>query len=120
MPAIGRVVPGTLMQTAFFFCLAALLEIACCFAFWSWARLNTSPLWLAPGVVGLIGFAWALTKIESDHAGRAFAAYGGIYIVASLVWMWAVEGKVPDRWDIAGAMVCLLGAAAIIYGPRAA
>ena len=120
MQWVGRIAPGTPMQTAFYFCLAALLEISSCFAFWIWARLNASPLWLAPGVVGLIGFAWALTKIESDQAGRAFAAYGGIYIVASLVWMWAVEGKMPDRWDIAGAAICLLGAAAIIYGPRAA
>jgi small multidrug resistance family-3 protein len=108
------------MQTAFYFCLAALLEISSCFAFWIWVRLNASPLWLAPGVVGLIAFAWALTKIDADHAGRTFAAYGGVYIAASLAWMWAVEGKAPDRWDIAGSAICLLGAAAIIYGPRAA
>lgn len=108
------------MGTAFFFCLAALLEIASCFAFWGWVRLNASPLWLIPGVVGLIGFAWALANVEADHAGRAFAAYGGIYVVASLIWMWAVEGKVPDHWDVAGSVICLIGAAAIIYGPRAA
>ncbi len=84
-------------------CLAALLEISSCFAFWIWARLNASPLWLIPGVVGLIGFAWALTKIDSDQAGRTLSPLTAASTSsASLIWMWAVEGKVPDRWDIAG------------------
>ncbi len=51
-----------------------------------------SPLWLAPGVVSLILFAWLLTRVDSDAAGRAYAAYGGIYICASLAWLWTVEG----------------------------
>jgi small multidrug resistance family-3 protein len=59
-----------------------------------------------------------LTRVEADVAGRAFAAYGGIYIVASLAWLWAVEGVRPDRWDIAGSVLCLAGAAIIIAGPR--
>lgn len=56
-----------------------------------------------PGTVSLVLFAWALTRIDADFAGRAYAAYGGIYILASLVWMWAVEGSRPDRWDTIGA-----------------
>ncbi len=63
-------------------------------------------------------FAWLLTLVESDAAGRAYAAYGGIYIVASLVWLWGVESVRPDRWDIAGAALCLIGAAVILVGPR--
>lgn len=73
---------------------------------------------MAPGVVSLILFAWLLTRIESDFAGRAYAAYGGVYIVASLLWLWVIEGHRPDRWDVAGSAICLVGAAVILWGPR--
>jgi small multidrug resistance family-3 protein len=76
--------------------------------------------WLVPGGVSLALFAYLLTLVDSDAAGRAYAAYGGVYIVASLLWLWAVEGVRPDRWDVTGAVVCLLGAAIIVLGPRTA
>lgn len=98
---------------------AALLEIAGCFAFWAWLKLGKSVLWLAPGLLSLAAFAWMLTLIESPLAGRAYAAYGGIYIAAALAWGWWVEGHAPDRWDLAGAAICLLGMAMILFGPRA-
>ena len=63
-------------------------------------------------------FALALTRIESSNAGRAYAAYGGIYILSSLLWLWGVENTRPDRWDISGAAICLLGAGLILFGPR--
>jgi small multidrug resistance family-3 protein len=63
-------------------------------------------------------FAWLLTLVPSETAGRTFAAYGGIYIVASLIWLWLVENRVPDRWDIRGALVCLCGTAIILFAPR--
>jgi len=97
---------------------AALGEIAGCFAFWAWLRLGKSPLWLVPGLLSLAAFAWLLTRIDADFAGRAYAAYGGVYIAASLAWLWAVEGIRPDRWDLIGAAICLLGAAVILFGPR--
>ena len=97
---------------------AALAEIAGCFAFWSWLKLGKSPLWLIPGLASLVVFAWALTLVDSAAAGRAYAAYGGVYIVASLGWLWAVEGVRPDRWDTVGAAVCLIGATMILFGPR--
>jgi len=106
------------MLTIPIYALAAFAEIAGCFSFWAWLRLGKSPLWLGPGVASLILFAWALTRIDADFAGRAYAAYGGIYIVASLIWLWAVEGTRPDRWDAIGATVCLVGAVIIIFGPR--
>ncbi len=99
---------------------AAVAEIAGCFAFWAWLRLDKSPLWLIPGGLSLALFACLLTLVESDATGRAYAAYGGVYIVASLLWLWAVEGVRPDRWDLAGAGICLLGAAIILLGPRTA
>ncbi len=98
--------------------LAALAEIAGCYAFWAWLKLDKPMLWLVPGVASLIAFAWLLALFPSEAAGRAFAAYGGVYIVASLVWLWTVEKTVPDRFDLAGAVLCLAGAVVIIGAPR--
>lgn len=106
------------MQTVAAYALAAIAEIGGCFAFWAWLRLGKSIWWLVPGVAALVLFAYLLTRIDTDAAGRAYAAYGGVYIAASLAWLWAVEGVRPDRWDTAGAMICLLGAAVIVAGPR--
>ena len=97
---------------------AALAEIAGCFAFWAWVRLGQPAWWLIPGMASLAAFAWFLTFVDVSAAGRAYAAYGGIYIAASLGWLWAVEGTRPDRWDTVGATVCLLGAGIILFGPR--
>lgn len=97
---------------------AAIAEIAGCFAFWAWLRLGKSALWIVPGILSLIVFAWLLTKVESDFAGRAYAAYGGIYIAASVGWLWLIEGKMPDRWDMTGVVVCLVGAGIILFAPR--
>ena len=97
---------------------AAFFEIAGCFAFWSWARLGKSVWWLLPGGVSLLIFAWLLTLAESDAAGRAYAAYGGIYVAASLLWLWLVERQQPDLWDMTGAAICVLGAAIILLAPR--
>jgi len=78
---------------------AALAEIAGCFAFWAWLRLGRSVWWLFPGMMSL-------------------AAYGGVYIVSSLIWLWLAEEKMPDRWDTIGAFVCMIGAGIILFGPR--
>lgn len=99
---------------------AALAEIAGCFAFWAWLRLDKSAWWLVPGVVSLMLFAYLLTLVDSPAAGRAYAAYGGIYIVTSLGWLWMVEGVRPDRWDVSGAALCLAGAVLVLAGPRPA
>lgn len=69
-------------------------------------------------MASLAAFAWLLTLAESAAAGRAFAAYGGVYILASLAWMWLAEGVRPDRWDLLGGAICLAGAAVILLGPR--
>ena len=86
---------------------AALAEIAGCFSVWAWMRQGASSLWLLPGLVSLAAFAWLLTLAPSDFAGRAYAAYGGVYIAASLMWLWLVEKQRPDTWDVTGAVMRL-------------
>ena len=107
-------------RTAAIFVAAALAEIAGCFSVWAVMRLSAPSWWLLPGFASLAAFAFLLTLVEANAAGRTFAAYGGIYIVASLVWLRAVEGLEPDRWDLIGAVLALAGAATIMLGPRPA
>lgn len=110
----------SVVNSIVWYSLAAIAEIAGCFAFWAWLRLDRTPLWLIPGLISLALFAYLLTLVESEQAGRTYAAYGGIYILASVLWLWAVERQIPDRWDITGAAMALLGAAVILWGPRTA
>jgi len=97
---------------------AALAEIAGCYAVWAWLRLGRSPLWLLPGAASLALFAFLLTKIDAPAAGRAYAAYGGVYVAVSLVWLLLVERVRPDRWDLFGALLCIAGAGVILFAPR--
>jgi small multidrug resistance family-3 protein len=106
------------MKTAIVYVGAAIAEIAGCFAFWSWLRLGKPLWWLVPGVLSLATFAYLLTLVDVAAAGRTYAVYGGVYIVASLFWLWSVESVRPDRWDVTGAAICLVGAAVILLGPR--
>ncbi len=102
------------------FLAAAFFEIAGCFAFWAWLRMGKSIWWLTPGAISLVLFAYLLTLAPTDAAGRTYAVYGGIYIAASLFWLWVVERQSPDRWDFTGAAVCIVGAAIILFAPRTA
>ncbi len=104
--------------TALIYVGAALAEIAGCFAFWAWLRQGQSPIWLLPGLACLIAFAWLLTLAPVENAGRAYAAYGGIYIASSLLWLWFAEGQVPDRWDVVGGALAVVAAAVILFAPR--
>jgi small multidrug resistance family-3 protein len=99
---------------------AAAAEIGGCYAVWAVLRLGRSAWWWAPGVALLALFAWLLTLVDTAAAGRTFAAYGGVYIVASLAWMWGMEGLRPDRWDLVGATLCIAGAGVILLAPRTA
>jgi small multidrug resistance family-3 protein len=102
-----------------YFSGAAVLEIAGCFSVWAWLRDGRSPLWLIPGAAALLGFAFLLTRAETAYAGRAYAAYGGVYIAASIAWLWIVERQGPDRWDLLGLGLCLAGSA-VLLAPRTA
>ncbi|WP_298725329.1 YnfA family protein [uncultured Ferrovibrio sp.] len=108
------------MKTYLVYAAAALAEIAGCFSFWAWLRLDKSAWWLLPGMASLALFAYLLTLAEAAAAGRAYAAYGGLYIVASLFWLWMIEHRMPDRWDLTGAAICLIGSGIILLGPRGA
>ena len=106
------------MKTILIYFAAAFFEIAGSFAFWAWLRLDKAPLWSLLGILFLVIFAVLLTKSQAIFAGRAFAAYGGIYIASSLVWLALVEKTQPDRWDFLGAALTIAGAAIILFGPR--
>jgi len=97
---------------------SAIAEIGGCFAFWARLRLDRSAWWRIVGTVILAIFGVLLTRSEAVFAERAYAGYGRVYIAASLVWLWAVEGVIPDRWDALGAGLCLAGAAMILWAPR--
>lgn len=102
-------------MTFFWFLAAAVFETAGCYTFWIWYKLDKSIYWLIPGVISLALFAWTLTLVESSFAGRAYAAYGGIYIVMSLAWAALVEKHLPSVWDGLGALLCIVGALIIFF-----
>jgi small multidrug resistance family-3 protein len=107
---------GAIIRTPLIYFAAALAEIAGCFSFWAWLRNGRSGWLVLPGIASLIAFAWLLTRVDVEAAGRTYAAYGGIYILASLGWLWFVEGIRPDRWDMVGVALCLAGTAVILLG----
>src|SRR5262247_3428801 len=100
------------------FVIAAMLEIGGCFMFWLWLRMGRSPLWTLPAIVALSLFAFALTRIEVAFAGRAFAAYAGIYTVASLAWLLLWERVRPTAFDLIGTGLCVAGTIVIVLGGR--
>jgi small multidrug resistance family-3 protein len=108
------------MQNVIWYLVAAACEIAGCYAVWMWLRLDRSAWWLVPGTLVLIVFAVALTRVDAALAGRAFAAYGGVYIVSSIAWLALVERTTPRASDVIGSVVCLIGAAIILLGARGA
>ena len=107
-------------NTLLLFIATALAEIVGCYLPWLWLKQG-KPLWLLlPAAFSLGLFVWLLSLHDTAGAGRVYAAYGGVYIAAAILWLWLVEQKAPDRWDLIGAAVCLSGAALILMGPRSA
>ncbi|GGJ81542.1 YnfA family protein [Pseudomonas matsuisoli] len=106
-----------MLNYVWFLC-AALFEIAGCYAFYLWLRMGKSALWIIPGLLSLTLFALLLTRVEAAYAGRAYAAYGGIYIVASIGWLAVVEKARPLGTDLIGAALCVVGASIVLLGPR--
>ena len=94
------------------------MRLNSCFTFWLYFRLERTPWWIALGVVSLVLFAYVLTKIDVENAGRVYAIYGGIYIIASLIWLVLVEKDSFNRWDIIGASLAMIGAFIIFIGNK--
>ncbi len=105
-------------QTFFYYVLAAIAEIFGCLAFWKIFRLNQSLWWAAPGILSLFIFAYFLSKAESPFIGRSYAAYGGVYIVTSLIYAQFIEGERVNERDLLGAGLCLIGAILIFFGSK--
>jgi small multidrug resistance family-3 protein len=102
---------------ALLFIVTALAEILGCFLPYLWLRRGGSPWLLVPAVAALALFAWLLT-LHPSGAGRTYAAYGGVYIATSVLWLWLVEGQVPTHSDLIGAALCLVGTSVMVYGAR--
>lgn len=107
----------TPLLTSALFLVTALAEIGGCFLVYLVVRQGRTAVLLVPAAVSLALFAWLLT-LHPVAAGRAYAAYGGVYVASAIAWLWAVEGHTPDRWDVLGGAVTLAGMGLIAFGPR--
>lgn len=107
------------MKTVLLFILTAIAEIVGCNLPYLWLRKGASAFLLVPAIFSLGAFVWLLT-LHPEATGRVYAAYGGVYVTAAIVWLWLVEGHRPNRWDIAGATFTFLGMAIIMFAPRSA
>ncbi|GAB3647111.1 YnfA family protein [Glycomyces tarimensis] len=106
-------------RSIFLFILAALAEIGGAWLVWQGVREHRGILWIAAGIMALGAYGFVATFQPDPHFGRILAAYGGIFVAGSLAWGMVVDGFRPDRWDVIGASICLLGVAVIMYAPRA-
>ncbi len=104
-------------RTVLLFVVTALAEIVGCYLPYLWLRRDRSPLLLLPAAASLALFAWLLT-LHPTGAGKTYAAYGGVYVTTALLWIWIIEQQVPDRWDLIGGAVTLVGMAIIAFAPR--
>ena len=105
------------LKTIGLFVLTALAEILGCYLPYLWLREGKSIWLLIPGVLSLAAFVWLLT-LHPTAVGRVYAAYGGVYVVMAILWLWAVNGIRPTSWDILGSVVALIGMAIIMFAPR--
>jgi small multidrug resistance family-3 protein len=104
-------------KTGLLFVLTALAEILGCYLPYLWLRKGGSSWLLVPAAASLACFAWLLS-LHPTEAGRVYAAYGGVYVVVAIVWLWAVDRVTPDRWDLLGGITCLAGMSIIMFSPR--
>lgn len=108
----------TLARSILLFAVAAVAEIGGAWLVWQGVREQRGPLFVAAGVLALGAYGFVATLQPDPHFGRILAAYGGVFVAGSLAWGVVVDGFRPDRYDLAGALVCLLGVAIIMYAPR--
>jgi small multidrug resistance family-3 protein len=108
----------TTVRSILLFILAAVAEIGGAWLVWQGVRGHRGSIWVGAGVVALGFYGFVATLQPDPHFGRILAAYGGVFVAGSLAWGAALDGFRPDRWDIAGALICLVGVAVIMYAPR--
>ncbi|UGT57221.1 YnfA family protein [Nocardia asteroides] len=109
----------SVMRSAVLFLLAAVAEIGGAWLIWQGVREHRGLAWIGAGVVALGVYGFVATLQPDAHFGRILAAYGGVFVAGSLLWGMALDGFRPDRWDVLGAAVCLVGVGIIMYAPRA-
>ena len=102
------------------FIAAAIAEIGGAWLIWQGVREHRGWIWIGAGVIALGLYGFVATLQPDPNFGRILAAYGGVFVAGSLVWGMIFDGFRPDRYDIAGALMCLIGVAVIMYSPRAA
>ncbi len=110
--------PVTVTKSVFLFVVAAVFEIGGAWLIWQGVREHRGWTWAGLGVVALGAYGFVATLQSDANFGRILAAYGGVFVAGSLVWGVALDGFRPDRWDVTGALICLLGVAVIMYAPR--
>ena len=108
----------TIAKSVALFVLAALAEIGGAWLVWQGVREHRGVAWVGCGIAALAAYGFVATWQPDAHFGRILAAYGGVFVAGSLAWGMALDGFRPDRWDVAGAAVCLIGVAVIMYAPR--
>ncbi|MCW5889885.1 MAG: YnfA family protein [bacterium] len=106
-----------MLRTTALFLVTAVAEIVGCYLPYLWLRAGGSAWLLVPAAASLGLFAWLLT-LHPEAAGRTYAAYGGVYVATAVCWLWLIEAQRPDRWDVLGAGICLVGMGVIFFGPR--
>ncbi|MGW2279282.1 YnfA family protein [Streptomyces sp. NPDC001770] len=105
-------------RSAALFVVAALFEIGGAWLVWQGIREHRGWAWIGAGVIALGVYGAVATLQSDDNFGRILAAYGGVFVAGSIAWGMVADGYRPDRWDVAGALICLAGMAVIMYGPR--
>jgi len=110
----------TVVKSLLLFALAALSEIGGAWLVWQGVREHKGWIWIGAGVVALGLYGFVATLQADANFGRILAAYGGVFVAGSLAWGMVADGFKPDRYDITGALICLVGVAVIMYAPRPA
>jgi small multidrug resistance family-3 protein len=108
----------TILRSVLLFVVAALAEIGGAWLVWQGVREHRGVAWIGAGVVALGLYGFVATLQPDPHFGRILAAYGGVFVAGSLAWGVLVDGFRPDRFDVTGALICLVGVAVIIWAPR--
>ena len=106
------------IRSILLFLAAAVCEIGGAWLVWQGIREHRGWLWIGSGVVALGIYGFVATLQPDANFGRILAAYGGVFIAGSLLWGMVADGFKPDRWDVTGSLICLVGVALIMYGPR--